>query len=255
MVHAAVSALAITLTAAAIAAVAGPATATAAPPSNDAPTAPDTFQPYTAENGTPSDLQATAELAEATPDFGVPRCLGPASFARTVWYLIPASSAPHEIAVEASGRTLDVVDLAAFVQPQDAAGPVATLPNACSGVGAGGANAAEEPTSGINLRVPAGRTVLVQVGRHGPVAAPDDERVLLSLDDQAFTAPPAPPPGDAAGPAPPRAHTNHDNQVPLFEATLTEEYPSQPAFPPPRHEPWETVPSLARRHITNQPRE
>ena len=135
MVHAAVSAsrsasraLVLTMTVALAAIVAPPPAATAAPPSNDSATAPDTFQSYTAENGTPSELQATAVPAEATPDFGVPRCLGPASFARTVWYVIPAESAPHEIAVEASGRTLDVVDLAAFVQPQDAPGAVRAEP-------------------------------------------------------------------------------------------------------------------------------
>ena len=89
-------------------------------------------------------MRARAELGEATADFGVPRCLGPASFARTVWYVIPPESAPHEISVEASGETLDVLDLAAFVQPQDAPGPVATQPNACDGIGAGGAAAVKE---------------------------------------------------------------------------------------------------------------
>src|SRR4051812_30408652 len=106
----------------AVSVVAFSSTAQAAPPPNDNPTSPDSFQPYTAENGTPTQLTATAELAEATPDFGVPRCLGTSSFARTVWYVIPAEAAPHEIDVEASGETLDVLDLAAFVQPPDAAG-------------------------------------------------------------------------------------------------------------------------------------
>ena len=54
------------------------------------PPAPAPFAPYTAANGRPRDLQAIAELVEATPDPGVPRCLGAASFARTVWYRIPA---------------------------------------------------------------------------------------------------------------------------------------------------------------------
>src|SRR3954470_24720147 len=156
-------------------------TAQAAPPPNDSPTSPDSFQAFTAENGTPTQLTATAELAEATPDFGVPRCLGQSSFARTVWYVIPAAPAPHEINVEASGETLDVVDLAAFVQPQDAPAPTARQPNACDGAGAGGATAAEEPTSGISLRVPGGRAVLVQVGRRGPVGAPENERAIVSL--------------------------------------------------------------------------
>src|SRR3954470_11119962 len=102
-----------------LALLATPTPATAAPPSNDGPTAPAGFSSYTAENGRPSDLQATAELQEATPDPGVPRCLGPASFARTVWYAVAPASQPQEITVEASGETLDVVDLAAFVQPNN----------------------------------------------------------------------------------------------------------------------------------------
>src|SRR3954447_15759925 len=96
------------------------APAQAARPSNDVPggAAAGLFMPYAAENGTPTLLQATAELAEATPDAGVPRCLGPSSFARTVWYRLPASPVTTEVTLEATGRTLDVVDLAAFVQPR-----------------------------------------------------------------------------------------------------------------------------------------
>jgi hypothetical protein len=236
LVHAAVparrrpsSALAVVLTAAALTAL--PPAATAAPPPNDAPTSPGTFQPFTAENGTPTEFQATAELAEATPDFGVPRCLGPPSFARTVWYVIPAENAPHEISVEASGETLDVVDLAAFVQPQDAAGAVVNQPNACDGLGAGGDAAAEEPTSGISLRVPAGRAVLVQVGRRGARGTPDNERAIVSLDDRGLPTPAAAPPGDAAGPATPLAASNANNVLPLTGATITEEDPAEPPCP------------------------
>jgi hypothetical protein len=237
MVHAAVSAprwasraLALALTAA-IAAIAAPQAASAAPPPNDQPSAAAAFQPYTAENGTPTQLQATAELAEASADSGVPKCLGPSSFARTVWYVIPPASSPHEIAVEASGETLAVVDLAAFVQPQDASAPVTLQPNACDGIGAGGASAAEEPTSGVSLRVPAGRAVLVQVGRRGPVGSADNERAILSLDDRPLPNPGAPPAGDTAGPATPLARTNGDNVLPLFGAMLTDEDPAQPPCP------------------------
>ena len=231
MVHAPVPARRPAALLLALAAMALPQAASAAPPPNDSPTSPGTFQPFTAENGTPTQLQATAELAEATPDFGVPRCLGPSLFARTVWYVIPAESAPHEISVEASGETLGVVDLAAFVQPQDAPGSVATQPNACDGIGAGGADAAEEPTSGISLRVPAGRAVLVQVGRRGPVGTADNERAIVSLDDRALPVPAAPPPGDSAGPGTPLAGTNVDNVLPLTGATITEEDPAQPPCP------------------------
>jgi hypothetical protein len=231
MVDAAVPARRAAAVVLAAAALALPRAAAAAPPPNDSVTSPGTFQPFTAENGTPSELQATAELAEATADFGVPRCLGPASFARTVWYVIPAQSAPHEISVEASGETLDVVDLAAFVQPQDAPGPVASQPNACDGVGAGGAAAAEEPTSGISLRVPAGRAVLVQVGRRGKPGSADNERAIVTLDDRALPAPPAPPPGDSANPGTPLAATNTGNVLPLTGATITEEDPAEPPCP------------------------
>jgi hypothetical protein len=208
-----------------------PRPASAAPPPNDNPTSPDSFQPYTAENGTPTQLTATAELAEATPDFGVPRCFGPSSFARTVWYVIPAEAAPHEISVEASGQTLDVLDLAAFVQPPDAAGPAAAQPNGCDGLGAGGAAAAEEPTSGVSLDVPAGRAVLIEVGRRGPVGTPDNERAIVSLDDRPLTAPAEPPPGDVAGPGTPLAGTNTSNVLALSGATITEEDPAQPPCP------------------------
>ncbi|HEY0630460.1 MAG TPA: hypothetical protein VGC98_00260, partial [Thermoleophilaceae bacterium] len=119
----------------------------------------------------------------------------------------------------------------AFVQPQDASTPVTLQPNACDGLGAGGAAAAEEPTSGISLRVPAGRAVLVQVGRRGPVGSPDNERAIVSLGDRPLPAPAAPPPGDSAGPATPLAGTNSDNVLPLFGATLTDEDPAQPPCP------------------------
>jgi hypothetical protein len=212
-------------------AIAVPQAASAAPPPNDSPASPDSFQPYTAENGTPTQLTATAELVEATPDPGVPRCLGSTSFARTVWYSIPAQAAPHEINVEASGETLDVLDLAAFVQAPDASGPTTRQPNACDGRGAGGAAAAEEPTSGISLHVPAGRAVLVQVGRRGPRGSADNERAVVSLDDQPATAPPQPPIGDVAGPGTPLAGTNTTNVLALPGATITEEDPAQPPCP------------------------
>src|SRR3954465_12626315 len=220
MVHAAVHAprlpVALVL---ALAAIAVAQAASAAPPPNDSPASPGSFQPYTAENGTPTQLTATAELAEATPDAGVPKCLGSTPFARPVWYLIPAQPAPHEINVEASGETLDVLDLAAFVQPPDASRPTATQPNACDGRGAGGAAAAEEPTSGISLRVPAGRAVLVQVGRRGPAGTPEEERAVLSVDDRGFPAPAVGPNGDVADPATPPANAGRTNVLRLFGAT------------------------------------
>jgi hypothetical protein len=208
------------------------ATATAAPPPNDSPATPGTFDSVTAENGTPADKQAIADLAEATADLGVPHCLGPSSFTRTVWYVVPASEQPHEITVEATGRRLDVVDLAAFVQPEGATGPLTSQPNACAGTGSGGADAAEEPSSGVTLRVPPRRTVLIQVGRHGTIRSADDERALVTLDDRPFAAPNGTLPGDfIAGAATPKAHITQNTIVPLFGATLSEEDPAEPVCP------------------------
>src|SRR3954469_14812853 len=215
-------------------ATAQPTQASAAPPSNDAPTAPAGFSSYTAENGHPSDLQAVADMQEATADPGVPRCLGPTSFARTVWYAIPPTSQPQEISGEASGETLDVVDLAAFVQPPNGnpATPQTSQPNVCDGSGAGGAANSQEPTAGVSLRVPAGRAVLIQVGRRGP-ASPDanNERVVVSLDDRLVTAPAIAPPGEFANAATPQVKPEAKTLLPLFGATLTEDDPAQPPCP------------------------
>jgi hypothetical protein len=222
------------LVATAIATAALPtAIAAAAPPSNDGPTAPLGFTPQNAENGTPQDQQAIADLAEATPDRNVPRCLGPQSFARTVWFAVPPTSTPQEITVEATGRTLGVLDLAAFVQPPngDPLRPTTNPPNACGGVGSGGADAAEEPTSGVTLRVPAGRAVLIQVGRRGTPGSAEDERAVLSLDVAPLPAPTTGLPGDSADAGTPSAHIARATSVPLGGATLTGEDPAEPPCP------------------------
>jgi hypothetical protein len=216
----------------AVLAIASPA-AQAAPPPNDAPTSPAGFSTFTAENGRPNDLQATAELQEATPDAGVPRCLGPKSFARTVWYAVPPTDQPQQITVEASGETLDVIDLAAFVQPANAnpATPQTTQPNVCDGAGAGGAADSQEPTAGVSLRVPAGRAVLIQVGRRGPPHSASDERAIVSLDDRTITGPAFQPLGDYADAGTPGVTRASDTRIPLFGATLTQDDPAEPPCP------------------------
>jgi hypothetical protein len=212
--------------------MAGPAAGAAAdPPINDSEFGAEAFQPYTAANGTPHDQEAFAELAEARPDAGVPRCLGPSSFARTTWYRVEPMETPQVVTVEAIGRTLAVVDLAAFVQPEGATNPVTDRPNACSGTGSGGADAAEEPTSGVTLRVPARRAVLIQVGRHGPVRSADDERVLLSLDAQPVVPWPRTPAGDVANARTPEASLRRTTVVKIVGANTSEEDPAQPACP------------------------
>jgi N-acetylmuramoyl-L-alanine amidase len=231
-------------------AMSGAAIAHATPPGNDAPAAAAAFAPYTAANGVPTEQQAIAELAEARADRGVPRCLGPASFARTVWYRIPEAPVAQEITVDASGRTLEPIDLAAFVQPgfvppppapPPPSGPPATsaaeaaqlqaaVPNTCAGLGDGGASDAEEPGSAVTLRVPPNHPVLVQVGRRGTRGTADDERVVLSL----FARPLAlfaPVPGDVAGSRTPTARPRRSIGVPLANATITGEDPAVPPCP------------------------
>ncbi|HWT94992.1 MAG TPA: hypothetical protein VN238_18490, partial [Solirubrobacteraceae bacterium] len=138
-----------------------PASALAAPP-NDTPQGALAFQSVTAENGTPTEREATALLAGATADAGVPRCLGARSFERTVWFRIESAATPRRIKVEASGQTTAAPDLAAFVQPPGATdtAPALAEPQACDGPGA----VALEGSSAVELHVPAGHQVLIQAG-------------------------------------------------------------------------------------------
>lgn len=209
--------------AAGAAAVAAPG-AVAAPPPNDAPSGATAFETFTAENGTPAEQQATARLAEATADAGVPSCLGAGSFARTVWFSVPAAAKGRELKVEGTGSTTAVPDLAVFVQPAGATGPVTAEPNVCGGPGTGSADAGGEPAAAVALRVPPGQAVLVQVGRR---AEQGGEDVLLSLAQTELDLPPGPA-GDRAGDAP-RVTAGVPADVALGGATITEEDPAQPA--------------------------
>jgi hypothetical protein len=220
------------LVAAVLAVLLVPASAGAAPPPNDGPAFAAEFTPYTAANDRPppQDQQAVAELVEATGERFVPRCLGPTSFTRTVWYRVPAAEVPQNVTVEALGRTTDVVDLAAFVQPEGATVRTVSTPNACAGLGAGGSDAAEDPVSAVTLDVPARRELLIEVGRRGPVRSADDERVLLSLDAEPL-APVLAPPGDSAGASTPGAFLKKGSRVRLDGSTITEEDPVQAPCP------------------------
>ncbi len=226
----------------------GVAPAMALRPPNDSPAGAGAFAPYTAAGGVPQQLQALAELHDATADPGVPRCLGRGSFARTVWYRIPEALTPRELTVEASGATLDVLDLAAFVQPAvlppplpppppPAPAPVArsaqtqtSEPNVCDGVGAGGSDAAEEPTSAVTLLVAAGHPVLVQVGRRGPVGSAADEQALVSLEAHQREVV-GTPRGDQAAPDTPRVRASGESVVALAGATISEEDPAEAPCP------------------------
>jgi hypothetical protein len=216
-----------TLAAALVAVSAAPVRA--APP-NDAPAAAAFFSAYGAANGRPRDLTATAELFDATADPGVPRCLGRTSFARTAWFRIPAAGTPQLINLEAFGRTLDVVDLAAFIQPQGPPPPVTRTPNQCAGVGSGSSDAAEEPTSGLTMRVPAGHDVLVQAGRRGAPSSPDDDRALLSLEADPLPLGPETP-GDVARAGTPKAASSKPAFISLKDASISEEDPALPTCP------------------------
>jgi len=222
----------------------GAAAALGAPPPNDPPAGAGAFAAYTSPNGVPSQLEAGADLTEATADPGVPHCLGGRSFARTVWYRIPEAPTPRHLTIEASGRTLDVVDLAAFVQPEVAPPPPAPPParahaaqalpntfepNVCDGRGAGGAADAFEPTSALTMLLPSNFPVLVQVGRRGPAGARVDEQALVTLEQRPVELATIPS-GDIAGPHTPTLHRGR-NRVKLDGGTITGEDPAQPACP------------------------
>ena len=205
-----------------------PAAASAAPPPNDAFTAPGAFEGYSARNGFPIERQATAELAEATADAGVAPCLGPRSMARTVWYVIPGNPNARELTVEAVGRTTDPIDLAAFVQ--DRAGLVPVRANVCAGQGVFGDDATEDRTTALRLRIPAFHQVLIQVGRRGAPRSPDDDRAVLTLEEIALP-PFGAPIGDRAAVTTPRVPRFGEAIVGLGGATTTGEDPAVPSCP------------------------
>lgn len=208
-------------------ALGAPASTLAAPP-NDAPRGALAFRAVTAENGTPTEREATALLTDATADAGVPRCLGGQSFARTVWFRIESAATPRRIKVEASGQTTAAPDLAAFVQPPGATdtAPALAEPQACDGPGSPIADAGEG-SSVVDLHVPAGHQVLIQAGRNAGQAA---ESVLLALDATPLPAQPAPA-GDRGDGTAPALPFGAAATVDLAGATLTEEDPAQPACP------------------------
>lgn len=205
--------------------LAAPAAAVAAPPANDAPGAAAEFGTFDPPNSSapPSERSSVAELVEATADRGVPQCLGSGSFARTVWYRVAPTDGTRELTVEATGRTTALVDLAAFVQP--ASGSNTSEPNACSGEGAAASEASEEPSSAVSLRVPAGRGLLVQVGRRGTPGSAEDERAIVSLAASDVMPEVPRPGGDEVSDAP----DADDRPFAIGGATTTEDDPAQPA--------------------------
>jgi hypothetical protein len=216
--------LVVPLTTLLLAAVLAPA-ASAAPPTNDLPEAAGPFEPYNARSGVPGGLQAVADLAEATADSGVPRCLGGRSFARTAWFRIDGAPTPRDLSIDAIGRTTDTVDVAAFVQAGPT--PLTSRPNACAGYGIGGADATQDRASEVSIRVPAWHPVLVQVGRRGNPGLPEDEQALVTVI-QAPLPVGAVAPGDSPGGGTPRIPRSGLSRVALGGATTTEDEPAQP---------------------------
>ncbi len=198
----------------------GAGTAHAAPPPNDAASRAVEVAPVAAENGPVPSLEGVAELGEATPDIGTPRCLGPKSFQRTVWFRVPGGPAQRVRldALTASGQPDQAADLAAYVQPVGVIRPLTTEPQACDGP----ATRATDP--GIELNVPPGQDVLVQVGFSAGRTA---SRAILSASTLAL--PQLEPPrgdavADAVGMPFARARTQR-----LRGATVTERDPAEPA--------------------------
>lgn len=215
---------------AALAGMLAAAPAPAAPPPNDTFDAPGAFAPYAAPANKPQELTAIGELVEASPDAGVPRCMGGRSFARTIWYRIPELGATQWLNLDAVGSTLGVVDLAAFVQPEvGAATSNVKVPNVCDGINAGGSGSAQEPASALSFLVPPNRPVLIQVGRRGTVSNADAERVFVTFSTIAseFLGNPR---GDFADARTPSLRPD-ENFVTLAGATVTEEDPSVPVCP------------------------
>jgi hypothetical protein len=201
--------------------------ASAAPPPNDEPAAAVDLTTFTAENGEPSELQGSADVSEATPDTGVPRCLGPASFERTAWFRLPAADTPRRVRIAAptkAGEPSELADLAAFVQPSSGANTAE--PQACDGPESSARGGLLDGSPTVVLHVPAHQAVLVQAGWPAGSTA---KEVLVTADATPLKAA-TEPPGDRATAAP-RLRLGRLAALPLAGALLTEEDPAQPACP------------------------
>jgi hypothetical protein len=204
-----------------------PAAAFAAPPANDGPDAAVELAGYTAENGTPSELQGSADLREATPDAGVPRCLGPASFQRTAWFKLPAADKARRVRIAVptkAGEPAELADVAAFVQPASATNT--TEPQACDGPESTAPSALLDGAPTVVLHVPAKQAVLIQAGWPATATA----NSLLVSADATPLGEAAAPPGDRAAEAP-AVVPGRLGALPLAGALLSEEDPAEPACP------------------------
>ena len=156
------------------------------------------FTAQTAENGPVGDLQAVLELQSAGPDPGVRSCFRRRGFARTAWARVPAAESNQRVTVEATPQyaSTRMPDLALFVQPPVAAGPVVSSPGLCDGRDLHrGLGERGDPSSAVSGVLPAGAAALIQIGwRKGDAPEP----VVASLTRAAVESLPAPP-GDPIG--------------------------------------------------------
>jgi hypothetical protein len=208
-------------TAATLAALAVPAVAGAAVPGDDAAGAL-SFEPVTAENGPVAARQRVLRLDGAGPD-AAPRCLGPRSFARTAWAIVPAADAARRITVEAApSMSTAVPDLALYVQPAGRR-DVTTEPTTCAGRETVGDGSRGDEAAGATAVVGAGQAVLVQVGwRDGD--APED--VVTTLAQSTVRLAEAPRGLEPA--AAPSIRLGRPSSVALRGATLVGGDPAQP---------------------------
>ena len=207
-----------------VVALATPAAASAAIP-NDSPAGALPLLPATAENGPVLEQQRTLTFDGAGPDAAAPRCLGPASFERTAWLVVESANTVRRLSVEAAVRDVDtgVPDLALYVQP-GRTGTDVREPQACSGrETAGDAAARGDAGAAARIVVPAGSSVLVQVGWRAGDAAPP---TVASAIATALPARPAPA-GQAFASAP-LVTLGTGFALPLAGATTTAFDPAQP---------------------------
>ena len=219
----------------AAAALLAPATAAhAAPPSNDLPGAAAPFAPYTAANGVPLEQQAIAELAEATADPGLVRCLGDESFERTVWFFVPAASVaagghggrqrPHARPDRPGGvRPARGDDHARRRQPHRP--ERVRRPRRRRRLRRGRARQRGDASAFRRTTRSSSRSAAA-----GAAGAPEDERAVLSLrvaPIATFT----PVLGDRAEPLTPVARAKRPTPVPLANATVTADDAATPPCP------------------------
>lgn len=212
----------------------------AAAPTSDTPAGAKAFSAVPVGNPpAPVGLESVLELAGTGPDAGVPRCLGPASFAHTSWAWVDPADRVRLVRVSATpvspiptttsepGVSTTTPDLAFFVQPTGATRASADVsePQLCDGRETLGAPARTDANPEVAAVLPAGRPALVQVGwRSGD----PQSRIVATLDARPVPSPaPAPAGDDPAGA--PSVRASRSTTVPLAGATLADGDPAQPA--------------------------